>query len=47
MKSNSTCSFCRTSKEDIGELAMGPGDSICSECLEFGTEVIKSYSIKD
>ena len=37
-----TCSFCRRSKEEIGELAMGPGVSICSNCLEFGTEVIKS-----
>lgn len=42
----STCSFCRRSKEDVGELAMGPGVSICGECLEFGTEVIKSQPIK-
>jgi ClpX C4-type zinc finger len=39
-----TCSFCRRSKEEVGELAMGPGVSICSECLEFGAEVIKSHS---
>ena len=39
-----TCSFCRRSKEEVGELAMGPGVSICIECLEFGTEVIKSNS---
>lgn len=39
-----TCSFCRRSKEEVGELAMGPGVSICTECLEFGTEVIKSNS---
>lgn len=43
----STCSFCRRSKEEVGELAMGPGVSICIQCLEFGTEVIKSHSIKD
>ncbi|WP_312024353.1 ClpX C4-type zinc finger protein [Bacillus canaveralius] len=35
-----TCSFCRKSKEEVGELAMGPGVSICIECLEF----IKSHS---
>jgi len=39
-----TCSFCRRSKEDVGELAMGPGVSICIECLEFGTKVISSNS---
>ena len=39
-----TCSFCRRSKEEVGELAMGPGVSICIGCLEFGTEVIKSNS---
>ncbi|WP_054954927.1 ClpX C4-type zinc finger protein [Paenibacillus dakarensis] len=39
-----TCSFCRRSKEEVGELAIGPGVSICIECLEFGTEVIKSHS---
>ena len=38
----STCSFCRRSKEEVGELALGPGVSICSHCLEFGAEVIKS-----
>ncbi|MGP7817316.1 ClpX C4-type zinc finger protein [Niallia sp. 01092] len=37
------CSFCRRSKEEIGELAIGPGVSICSECLTFGEEVIKSH----
>lgn len=36
------CSFCRRSKDDVGELAMGPGVSICIECLKFGEEVIKS-----
>lgn len=39
-----TCSFCRRSKEEIGELALGPSVSICIECLEFGSEVIKSQS---
>ncbi|PAQ13483.1 hypothetical protein CD798_15450 [Bacillaceae bacterium SAOS 7] len=38
------CSFCRRSKEEVGELAMGPGVSICRECLQFGTEVIRSHS---
>lgn len=38
----STCSFCRRGKEEVGELAMGPGVSICKECLEFGADVIKS-----
>ncbi|MGM9927793.1 MAG: ClpX C4-type zinc finger protein [Bacillus sp. (in: firmicutes)] len=38
------CSFCRRSKEEVGELAMGPGVSICIECLDFGVEVIKSHS---
>ncbi|EHL78557.1 MULTISPECIES: ClpX C4-type zinc finger protein [Bacillus] len=39
-----TCSFCLRSKEEVGKLALGPGVSICSECLEFGAEVIKSHS---
>ena len=39
-----TCSFCRRSKEEVGKLAIGPGVSICSECLEFSAEVIKSHS---
>ena len=37
------CSFCRKSKVDVGMLAMGPGVSICSGCLEFGTEVINAH----
>lgn len=37
-----TCSFCRKNKGEVGDLAFGPGVSICSECLEFGVEVIKS-----
>ncbi|UQD53474.1 hypothetical protein C0971_16685 [Bacillus methanolicus] len=41
---NETCSFCCRSKEEVGKLALGPGVSICSECLEFGAEVIKSHS---
>lgn len=44
VESVSTCSFCRRSKEEVGELAMGPGVSICIECLDFGAEVIKSHS---
>ncbi|WP_106767918.1 ClpX C4-type zinc finger protein [Paenibacillus faecalis] len=39
-----TCSFCRKNKEEVGELAIGPGVSICSHCLKFGEDVIKSYS---
>lgn len=39
-----TCSFCGKSKEEVGELALGPGVSICSECLKFGEAVIKSSS---
>lgn len=39
-----TCSFCRRSKQEIGDLALGPGVSICSECLQFGSEVIKPHS---
>ena len=38
------CSFCQRSKEEVGQLAMGPGVAICSECLVFGSEVIKSQS---
>ncbi|MCY8232559.1 ClpX C4-type zinc finger protein [Priestia endophytica] len=37
-----TCSFCRRSKEEVGELAMGPGVSICKNCLEFGVEVLNA-----
>ena len=40
----STCSFCRRGKGEVGELALGPGVSICSYCLEFGAEIIKSRS---
>ncbi|MDF1509876.1 ClpX C4-type zinc finger protein [Robertmurraya sp. DFI.2.37] len=36
------CSFCGRSKLEVGELALGPGVSICKECLEFGSEVISS-----
>jgi hypothetical protein len=38
------CSFCGRSKEEAGELALGPGVSICGECLKFGEAVIKSSS---
>lgn len=44
VKHTGDCSFCGRSKEDVGELALGPGVSICSECLEFGAEVIKSQN---
>ncbi|WP_110926364.1 ClpX C4-type zinc finger protein [Bacillus massiliglaciei] len=40
----SVCSFCLRSKEEAGDLAMGPGVSICMECLEFGRDVINSHS---
>lgn len=36
-----TCSFCRKNKEEVGKLAIGPGVSICRNCLEFGAELIK------
>ncbi|MCU9614524.1 ClpX C4-type zinc finger protein [Caldibacillus lycopersici] len=39
-----TCSFCHKSKEEVGELAIGPGAAICKGCLEFGLEVIKLNS---
>lgn len=38
------CSFCHRSREEVGELALGPGVAICSECLEFGSEVIKAQT---
>jgi len=41
---SSACSFCQRSKEEVGQLAIGPGVAICSECIEFGSEVIKSQS---
>ncbi|WP_413380112.1 ClpX C4-type zinc finger protein [Alkalihalobacillus sp. 1P02AB] len=36
------CSFCRRSKKEVGELALGPGVSICRECLQFGVKVIEA-----
>ena len=36
------CSFCHRSKSEVGKLALGPGVSICHECLAFGSEVINS-----
>ncbi|MCM3240484.1 hypothetical protein MHI39_03350 [Heyndrickxia sp. FSL K6-6286] len=27
----------------MGELAVGPGVSICKDCLEFAKEVLKSH----
>ncbi|PER08742.1 ClpX C4-type zinc finger protein [Bacillus cereus] len=38
------CSFCLKNKTEVGELALGPGVSICIECLQFGLEVIKVQS---
>jgi hypothetical protein len=38
------CSFCRRGKDEVGELAMGPGVSICADCLKFGVEVLKSQT---
>ncbi|EFU42486.1 hypothetical protein PVOR_09480 [Paenibacillus vortex V453] len=35
-----SCSFCNRSKDEVGPLALGPGVSICGECLEFGKEVM-------
>lgn len=37
-----TCSFCQRSKEEVGELVMGTGVSICKSCLEFGVEVLNA-----
>ncbi|WP_100331325.1 ClpX C4-type zinc finger protein [Bacillus xiapuensis] len=34
------CSFCGRSKEEAGELALGPAVSICESCLQFGKSVI-------
>jgi hypothetical protein len=39
-----TCSFCGRSKEEVGELALGPGVSICRECLTFAEEVLRANS---
>ena len=36
------CSFCLRSKDEVGNLAFGPGVAICTECLQFSTEVIRS-----
>ncbi|MCM3623638.1 ClpX C4-type zinc finger protein [Brevibacillus borstelensis] len=41
-----SCSFCGKSKSDVGELALGPGVSICRDCLQFGVAVIDSQSPK-
>lgn len=41
---SSTCSFCQRNTEEVGELAVGPGVSICKECIEFGGELIKLNS---
>ncbi|WNS78895.1 ClpX C4-type zinc finger protein [Domibacillus sp. DTU_2020_1001157_1_SI_ALB_TIR_016] len=37
-----TCSFCEKSRNEVDALALGPGVSICIECLDFGKEVIES-----
>lgn len=39
------CSFCRRPKEEVGKLATGLGVTICSSCLEFGADIIKSHSL--
>lgn len=36
-----TCSFCHRTQDEVGQLVMGPGVSICQHCLEFGKEVFK------
>ncbi|QTL52393.1 ClpX C4-type zinc finger protein [Priestia aryabhattai] len=36
------CSFCRRGKSEVGNLIMGPGVSICYECLQFGEEVFSA-----
>ncbi|WP_226793062.1 ClpX C4-type zinc finger protein [Bacillus sp. B1-b2] len=41
---HSTCSFCQKNTVKVGVLAVGPGVSICKECIEFGGELIKSNS---
>lgn len=40
------CSFCQRDTAEVGELAVGPGVSICKECLEFGADLIKRNSTK-
>ena len=34
----------RFAKEEVDELALGPGVSICKSCLEFGVEVLNAPS---
>jgi ClpX C4-type zinc finger len=41
------CSFCHRSRDEVGELALGPGVAICSECLQFGSEVIKAQTASE
>ncbi|GAK14525.1 ClpX C4-type zinc finger protein [Geomicrobium sp. JCM 19039] len=41
-----SCSFCNKDRDEVGELVLGPGVSICGQCLEFGVEVIRSNSPK-
>ncbi|CAM4429707.1 ClpX C4-type zinc finger protein [Paenibacillus tarimensis] len=36
------CSFCRKDKQEVGELAIGPGVSICRECLSFSEAVLQA-----
>lgn len=37
-----SCSFCNRGKDEVGQLALGPGVSICGDCLEFGKQVVGS-----
>ncbi|MEJ8547300.1 ClpX C4-type zinc finger protein [Brevibacillus borstelensis] len=41
-----SCSFCGKSNDKAGELALGPGVSICRDCLTFGAQVIELQSSK-
>ncbi|USG64985.1 hypothetical protein NDK47_23135 [Brevibacillus ruminantium] len=41
-----TCSFCGRSKNTAGELALGPGVSICLDCLQFAKAVVESHTKK-
>jgi len=34
------CSFCEATVKDVKHLILGPGVSICSECVELCAEII-------
>jgi len=42
--SNETCSFCLRNKQEVGPFATGSNVSICSECIQFGADVIQAHS---